>query len=150
MDFVNRRISIAQSHQHLVAVDSDFVARGILGCRHAYNMSVANIKLRAVSWTYQAITIEFTVAKSATVMRAQVFDAINLRVISDEHNIAIEDLHGLGFSGMEFIEFACVMEVVADDRFLLSFAWICSAGSTRIAELGERSMPRGLREPIRW
>jgi len=106
----------------LVAVDPDFVAGSILGCRHAYNMSIANVKLCAVAWAYQAVAVELTVAKSAAVMGAQVFNAIDLRVVSDEHNIAIEDLHGLGFSGLEFIEFACVMEVVADDRFLLSFA----------------------------
>jgi hypothetical protein len=113
-------------------------------------MSVANIKLRAVAWADQAIAIEFTVAKGTAIVRAQVFDAINLCIVSDEHNIAIENLHGLGSSGLEFIEFACVLEVVADDRFPFSFACFRSAGSTRIAELGERSMPRGLREPIRW
>jgi hypothetical protein len=86
-------------------------------------MSIAHVEFRAVSRTDQAIAIKFTVAKRAAIVRAKVFDAIDLGIVSYEHNIAIENLHGLGFSDLEFIEVACVLEVVADNRFPYSFTW---------------------------
>jgi len=85
-------------------------------------MSIAHVEFCAVSRTDQAIAIEFTVAKRAAIVRAKVFDAIDLGIVPDEHNITIEYLHGLGLANLEFIEVACELEVVADDRIPLSFA----------------------------
>jgi hypothetical protein len=107
----------------LATFDSNLMTGSVLSCWHAYDMSIANVEFRAVSRTDQAIAIEFTVAKCAAIVRAKVFDAIDLGIVPDEHNITIEYLHGLGFSDLKFIEIACELEVVADDRFPYSFTW---------------------------
>lgn len=144
-----RNESIAQSDQNSVAVDSDLMAWRILGRRHAQHVAISNIEFGSMARAYQTESLEFTVTECPTVVRTKIFDAVDVVVVTDEDDKTVENFHRLHLADLEFLEFARVMEfLVANGRSLSPGVIRCNR-IIRIVELGERSMLRGLREPIR-
>lgn len=87
-------------------------------------MSVANVELGAVTWANQTKAVEFAIAEGSTVVGAQVLNAVDLVVETNQNHEAIEDLHRLGLSGMKLCQLAHILKVVvvSDDRNLSSLA----------------------------
>lgn len=87
---------IAQTNEHSIAVDLDLVARGILRGGHADDATGSHIELGTVPWAYDTKVFEFTVAEGSAVVSAQVLDAKDLLIVSDQDHKAVKDVHGFG------------------------------------------------------
>lgn len=76
------------------------MARCVFGSGHARDMPITNIELCTVSRTNQAVTFEFAIPERATVVRAQVFDAIDLPIQVYDHDKPVFDFEGGWLAGL--------------------------------------------------
>lgn len=91
---------VIEPNQYSTPVNFYFMARCVFGSRHARDMPITNIELCTVSRAHQAVTFEFTIPERATVVRAQVFDAIDLSIQVYDHDKAIFDFEGGWLAGL--------------------------------------------------
>jgi hypothetical protein len=115
---------ISQSYENPIAIESNLVAGGVFGCGHAHDLPISNIELGSMPRTNQAKSFEFAVAQGPSVMGAQILNAVDLVVETNQNYKSIEHFHGLGLSGVQLRELAHILKVVVvgDDRNLSGLA----------------------------
>jgi hypothetical protein len=95
------------------------MAGGILRGRHAQDMAIADVEFCTVPWACDAISVELSVTQSSSIMRTEIFDAVDMAVDGDGNDKSILDFERLRGIGLELSKLAKVLEfAVADDRIL--------------------------------
>ena len=123
------------------------MARCVFGCWHAHGFARPDIELSPMPWANQAIAVELTITKGASIVGAHVLDAMDLVVDFHKHHESIIDFEGLRLVRADLVSGANVMELGHCGCFFHSYlrTWRAIA-----APSASRTLSMVMRSKICW